>query len=651
MGKRIVFAVVLLSSAAFGCCLGADESWPAPVKGFVEPLPGEHPRLFFRKADLSELRRRAAQTAEGRAIVARLRELLGNNGEALPSVWNPHYPINLGSKGRDTLPVGAFTMSHAAGYGMLYQLSGEKKYGELARQCLERMFDPHRHRITADVIQRERPNQWQPKGQRFVGRQPAEVVIEYGEPDRDERYTWTCPGAGLRVGPMMAWVALAYDLCYDAWDETFRRRVVKEIIDYDHLPVDYDHYAEGHKGHVTMDRVVNCSYPPESNHFGAYIGGAGIALLAVRNDPGADAGRVAAWLETIEKQTIRVLNAGFGDHGFFAEGHGPSHMAANTALVPFLQAARVAWGKDFIAPRPNAQWLTLRWAMEVIPGSEKPWYPNYYPSSYGPEYVSHGSLSEGGEWSQGFGALANEDQRAAMLWMYLKAIEPQQPLVNYDAWVYPHRAVLALVNWPIGREPKNPGEVLGHVNRDQYMGHYMFRKQWQDADDIYFTFFLNPLFKHGYVRGPRSGNFAFYGYGIQCRWSQKVPDPRKETYFQAWPDGSGVLSFEHGEQRQVVSIAVDYTEKSGAGGVVVIANPWFTPADRTKVDWHRLLPQKRRDGQATLSFQDATVGGVPLFAMLMHEGPAPRAEVVGDALRIGGQAYRFDGQKILFAGR
>jgi hypothetical protein len=93
-------------------------------------------------------------------------------------------------------------------------------------------------------------------------------------------------------------------------------------------------------------------------------------------------------------------------------------MAANTALVPFLQAARVCWGKEFITPRPNGQWLTLRWAMEVIPG-EKPWYPNYYPSSYGPDYVTLGpSLSEGGEWSQGFGALANQDQQAAMLWMY-----------------------------------------------------------------------------------------------------------------------------------------------------------------------------------------------------------------------------------------
>lgn len=648
MVNRIVFAVALLCFASFGFILSADEPWPAPVTGFVEPVAGEHPRLFFRKADLPELRRRATETAEGRAIVARLRELLGNNGEALPSVWNPNYPINISPKGRDALPVGAFTMSHAAGYGMLYQLSGEKKYAELARQCLERMFDPKRHRVIAEVIQKDRPKQWTPKGERFAGKQSSEVVIEYGEPDRDERYTWTHPGAPLRVGPMMAWVALAYDLCYDGWDETFRRRVVKEILDYDHLPVDYDQYAEGHKGRVTMDKLVNCSYPPESNHFGAYIGGAGIALLAVRHDAGADEARVAAWLETIEKQSLRVMTAGFGDHGFFAEGHGPSHMAANTAFVPFLQAARVSWGKDLITPRPNGQWLTLRWAMEVIPGDEKPWYPNYHPGPYGPDYVAQGGLSDGGEWSQGFGALANEDQRAAMLWMYLRAIEPQQPLVRYDAWLYPHRAVLALINWPIGVEPKNPGEVLGHVDVDQYMGHYMFRKQWQNADDTYFTFFLNPLAKHGYVKGPRGGNFAFYGYGIRCHWSQKVSEPRKQTYFQAWPDGSGVLSFEHGVPPKVTSIAVDYTEKSGAEAVVVFANPWFTPEDRTQQNWRSLLPRKSPDGKAALSFQDIEVGGVPMFLMILHRGEAPKAVAEHNTLRLGAQTYRFDSSKLDF---
>lgn len=628
----------------------AEQPWPAPVPRFVEPQAGEHPRLFLRQADVPELRRRAADTTEGRAIVARLRYLLGNDGERLPEHWNSRYPVNIGAKGNEELPIGAFTIAHPAGYGMLYQLTGDKKYADMARQCLERMFNPDLYRVTADLIRNQRGDRWQPLGERLAGVDDlARIVTTYGQPDRDERYTWTRPGAKLRIGPMMFCVALAYDLCYDGWDEPFRRRVVAEIVDYDHLPVDYDQYAEGHKGRATMDRIVHCEYPPTSNHFGAYIGGAGIALLAVRGDPGADAQRIDAWLATIERQAIRLLTEGFGDHGFFAEGHGPSHMAANTAFVPFLQAARTAWGRDFITPRSNAPWLTLRWAMEVVPG-DKPWYPNYHPSSYGPEYVARGSMSEGGEWAQGFGALVDDRQRAAMLWTYRNAIERQRPLEAYDAWLYPHRAVLALVNWPIGIEPRDPGQVLGHVAVDETMGHYMFRKQWRDKNDLYFTFFLNPRGKHGYVKGPRGGNFAFYGYGIQSRWRwgpPQPPHPRRVVHFASQPDGSGVLSFEWGEEPRVTSIAVDWSETAGVGGVVLFANPWFTAEDRTKTVWNTLRPAQRPDGRAALTFADMELAGVPVFAMLMHEGAPPEPTVVGNALRIGRQIYRFDGQKIV----
>jgi hypothetical protein len=618
------------------------------MKGFVEPAPGEHPRLFFRKADVPELRRRATETEEGKAIVAQLRQLLGNNGDKLPDHWNKRFPVNIGAKGNDELPVGAFTFSHPAGYGMLYQLTGEKKYADLARKCLERMFDDDLYRVTADVMQAELANRWSPKGERFADKELKDVVTTFGQPDRDERYTWTRPGAKLRIGPMMLGVALAYDLCYAGWDDDFRQRVVSEIVNYNHLPVDYDKYSEGHKGRATMDWLVNCPFPPTSNHFGAYIGGTGAALLAVRHNAGADNERVDAWLKTIEAQTIRCLTEGFGDHGFFAEGHGPSHMAANTAFVPFLQAARVSWGKDFITPRPNAQWLTLRWAMEVVPG-EKPWYPNFYPSVYGPDYVARGGMSDAGEWAQGFGALASDDQRAAMLWTYLNVMETQRPLKKYDAWLYPHRAVLALVNWPIGIEPKHPGDVIGHVNADRVMGHYMFRKQWQDENDVYFSFLLNPEARHGYVKGPRGGNMAFYGNGIRVLWKHppRPPQPRRETYFSGSKDGSGVLSFSWGDDRQISSIAVDYTERCGAAGVVVFANTWFPKERRTGENWLSMRSRHRKDKSAGISFVDVEAKGIPMLVALIHEGPAPLVEVDGDALKIGAQTYRFDGEKIV----
>jgi hypothetical protein len=75
---------------------------------------------------------------------------------------------------------------------------------------------------------------------------------------------------------------------------------------------------------------------------------------------------------------------------------------------------------------------------------------------------------------------------------------------------------------------------------------------------------------------------AFYGHGVRVLWKHppKPPMPRRETYFCASKDGSGVLSFSWGEDRQISSIAVDYTERCGAAGVVVacvtlVLTPWI----------------------------------------------------------------------------
>ena len=121
----------------------AEPAWPADVPGWERPRPGEHPRLLFRKSDLSDLKKRA-EMPEGRAIVARLRFLLdGEDGDTLLPAGQPQYTV------------GAFTIGHAAGYGLLYQLTGEKKYAELGLKCFDRMLA--------------------------------------GEPDRDGRYSFTNP--------------------------------------------------------------------------------------------------------------------------------------------------------------------------------------------------------------------------------------------------------------------------------------------------------------------------------------------------------------------------------------------------------------------------------------------------------------------------
>jgi hypothetical protein len=271
-------------------------------------------------------------------------------------------------------------------------------------------------------------------------------------------------------------------------------------------------------------------------------------------------------------------------------------------------------------------------------------------------FVDRDGMSDGGEFCQGFGALAGDDQRAALLWVYRHLVEPGEVAMNpdyllegeksYDAMVYPHRAVLALVNWPIGLQPKNPAEVIGRVNVDETMGHYMFRNGWKDSDDLYFTFLLNPLGKHGYVRGPRGGNFYFWGLGVRSSKFGRKLEKRRPTCFQPRDDGGGVLAFQSGERR-VSSIAVDYSEKAGVPGVVVIANPWFAEKQLTDPHWYALRPVKAREGDARFDYRWLKTANAEMLVMTIQHGEPPAIEVQGGRLIVGGQSYRFDGEKVL----
>jgi hypothetical protein len=300
---RLAAALILLTSLA-----PAEPPWPIPIPGHQPPAPGEHPRLFFRQSDLPSLRKRA-DTPQGKALIARLKTVLGG-GEKMPALKNDMttaYGKEGGPKPRtEEWPDGTYSISHAAGFGFLYQLTGDKRYADLGRECFQWAFDGIRDR------------------------------------DREARYSWRKPGGALRAGPSLGWYALGYDLCHDGWDEDFRRQVATAIFEYD----------EGK--HMSFPELVRGSrHMPSSNHWGMQVGGGALALLAVMGDPGIDQAEIPKLLEQSEKSMIRNMTEGFGDHGWFAEGDGTGCMAANISFAPALQAWRCAGGRDFITPAPQ----------------------------------------------------------------------------------------------------------------------------------------------------------------------------------------------------------------------------------------------------------------------------------------------------------
>ena len=172
----------------------------------------------------------------------------------------------------------------------------------------------------------------------------------------------------------------------------------------------------------------------------------------------------------------------------------------------------------------------------------------------------NGGFSHGGWFSQGFGAIPAET-KPALLWTYNHfAAETDEH--RRDTLNYPHRAIFALVNWPIGMAERNPAEILGRTSVDRVHGWYLFRNRWQDADDVVVSLWLGSG-PQGNI-GAGGPDLLVWGMGERVRLATL---PRcQTTYYRAEKDGSGVVS------GGGYSVAVDFSGRSGAPVLVAIAS-------------------------------------------------------------------------------
>ncbi len=567
------------------------------VPGFKPVGKAEHPRLFFRKSDLPELRRRA-NTPEGREIVQRLKVTLGG-GTAMPEVKNSH-PAHLAYLKNEFYPEGAYSISHGAGFGMLYQLTGDKKYADLARQSLEWGFEGVRDR------------------------------------DPQARYSMIYPTEQLRVGPMLAWTALAYDLCYEAWDEAFRSKVANFILNYNEVEgvqvrkakgnLDVPDPANRKTRRITMDGMMSkASHNPSSNHWGSINGGIGIALLAIEGDPGVDSTKVARYLSIIEERMHRAILDGYGTNGMFAEGQGPSHMSIYPAMLAYFQAVRSVKGIEYYVADSPLTWLTKRWILETTTDARgDAWYParsELFGTQYGNSAMmgTQGSMSHSGWFSIGFGALP-EKLRPAFLWLY-ENICKSSDRVGYDSMNYPHLPVMALINWPIGQKAVNPQTVIPQSSYDPKYGYAMFRSGWDGPGDIVVTSFETRNIKT-YGKWPTNLNLMVGGKGgmLELRGPRMTGVPR----YQPIKDGVGSLTWETG------GYAVDFSGASGVEGVVVYTGRFL--GDQAYTD--RNLAQTVRIGDTNV-----------VILTLSTSGKHPKAMVSGDTVQLGGAKIQLVGME------
>lgn len=558
-----------------------DRPWFVATKEYKPVQPGEHPRLFFRKTDVPELRRRA-ETAEGKQIITRLRQLLnGSDGESMPSLYNPAklaYEKN-GFKGA----IGAYSISSAAGFGFLYQLTGDKKYADLARQCVEKAFA--------------------------------------GQRDFDDRYAWVAPGGELRAGPSVGWTAVAYDLCYDAWDDAFRTKVAKAIQDYSDIVGGEWNKAEG----ITLRKMVlTPKQGPGSNHYGAVLGGSGLAVLAIKDDPGIDTDLLRKYAQALERGVVRHLSAGWGDGGYYKEGWGASQVGTQGGFLCFLQALKTAAGHDYLnVERPNASYVTMvpRALMLIGPPAVYPYRSNMG-GTYGSAdwHKERTGFSHGGQFAEGFGAVADK-YKPGLLWVFNHTVEPDPNVRDFDTTsLYPHRPMLALVNWPAfaGVEEANPAGAMPLVTRDHLYEYFVFRNRFRDKDDIVTTLLMNQ------PQGTRPRAVMVWGLGERIELGEP-PREARVTDFQAAHDGSGTISA--GEW----ALAVDYTGASGADALIVaVGDP-----GKGKLPTGKAKLTTLQDGKTIFTVLTLGTGGT-------H--PEPRLE--GNKLLVGGQTLSYANGKL-----
>ncbi|CCQ54623.1 MAG: hypothetical protein MK111_12715 [Crocosphaera sp.] len=483
------------------------KAWPANISDHLALSPQEHPRLVFRKHQLSSLQE-ATKTPEGQAIIKQLEKILEQ-----PIYYDGY------------VPTGGY---HASGYCFLALINNDKELANMGWKIVEKSLE-----------------------------NPGRRLLEHS--------------------PIVAGVALAYDFCYSVWDQ----KQINTVTNW--LGAQTKQLVKGDSSRNGWNSNAGSNWNARAR------GAAGLAALAILNEPGISNDEIYHLMRTAERNIKRYLSTAIGNRGFGSEGDHYTTEPLILTIFPFLQAYSNVIGKDLVEGS-RLQWILPHYLMRMIPNNNQLNVTTYGRHRYyaGSDLLATGLVT------------LPEDFLPAVVPIFEKSLGlkgDQTFGINM-----PHYApfILSFYDKKHNLSSKNPVQLFGYNFVDQQKGFYNFRNQWINQDDFVANIFLKKELIGGTWHYPDVGSFRISGLGetwakagkSSNNWQEEnvVILPKsspwktsKPLFFVSNTDGSGIVTLQTNTNWRknseppvgiagLRSFAVDYSQSSGVPGLFVLVD-------------------------------------------------------------------------------
>ena len=307
---------------------------------------------------------------------------------------------------------------------------------------------------------------WQLTGQKDAPRKARDVLMNdvIAKPMPGDR-------KDIHHATRLLGIALAYDLCHDAWDAEFRQ-LVAEYIHVAALDLADGRYQGFCLGQDLFDPTA---WAHRNAVRMACVGCAGIAILGDAGASGRALGEVERLVRRAERHVVTYLLLGIDQSGCGLEGPFYKDFALANGVLQFVRAARVALGRDLSGV--NRFLLAGNVAGAALGDGDA--------QDFGLASIS---IQASGLWPMGIGSVPR-DLLPAMKWCLDRDVGLAGK--RHFGCAYPYQAAYALAGYPFGLSAKSPAEALPLLVLDPVQGHFLFRNRWQDADDTIVEVYLN----------------------------------------------------------------------------------------------------------------------------------------------------------------